>query len=363
MEDQIQILAFMKKIWSKRRIVMLSTMISLVFGFFFVFSIPNEFTATSTFIPQSSDSKSGIGSLGGIASLAGINLGDMNSSSDIPPSLYPKLVSSVKFKKAIINSKLKVTKLNKEVTYGEYFEEIYKPGILVKVRKYTIGLPDLLIGSILTQIRGMQDTLEGISYENLTPLSETDISHFKRIDSQLSIFSNKKEGFVQLSYKMPDPILAAQMALFVESLLQKELIEFKIKNAEFQLKYTEERYNEKKKEFESIQNRLSNFRDRNQNISTAFANNQLEVLEAEYNFAFNIYNELAKQLEQSKLQVSKDTPVFSIIQPVSIPSEKSAPNRINILIAITLLGFTISVAYIFGIEYFSKVKSQWEKLI
>ena len=358
MENQIQVLSLAKKIWAKKRMVIFITLIWVIFGFFIALSIPNEFTATSTFIPQSSESGKGIGSLGGIASLAGINLGDVSSGSDIPPSLYPRLASSVKFKKDVINSKLKIEGLEEEVSYSEYFEGISKPGVFSKIQKYTIGLPGLLLGLFKSDQLNIQST----DSSSLIQLTEVEINHFKRIENQLSIFPNKKEGFVQLSFTMPDPRLAAQMALFVENLLQKELIEFKSQNAKHQLNFTEERYNEKKGEFESIQNRLSNFRDRNQNISTAQANNQLSILEAEFNFAFNIYNELAKQLEQSKLQVSKDTPVFSIIEPVSIPTEKSAPKRLLILIKFSFLGFVLSLAYIFGLEYFLILKNLWKNL-
>lgn len=357
MENEIHVLPIIKKIWAKKRIIIFITSIWVIFGFFFAVLKPNQYTATSIFIPQSSDRSGGIGSLGGIASLAGINLGNMNMESEIPPSLYPRLVSSVNFRKEIIKAELRVRGIENKVTYSEYYQEIVKPGILSDLQKYTLGLPSLILEKLKSdRTNDMNNTSEG-----LIQLSEDEIKHFKRIESQLSIIPNKKEGFVQLSFTMPDPLLAAQMALFVENLLQKELIEFKIKTAKYQLNYTEERYMEKKKEFESIQNRLSNFRDRNQNISTASANNQLLRLESEYNFAFNIYNELAKQLEQSKLQVSKDTPVFSIIQPVSVPTEKSAPSRLFILIVFSFLGFFTSIAFIFGLEYFSFLMDIWKK--
>jgi len=160
---------------------------------------------------------------------------------------------------------------------------------------------------------------------------------------------------------MPEPLMAAQMAKYAQELLQNEVIAYKISNAREQLNFTEERFAEKKTEFDQIQSRLANFRDRNQNISSATAMNQMERLEAEYNFAFNIYTELAKQLEQAKLQVSKDTPIFSIIQPVTIPTEKSAPKRPLILVIFTILGLIISLAYIFGSEFLRGVKEQWKE--
>lgn len=357
-ENEIRIITLLKKVWKNRRVFLWNTLIWFFFGIFIAVLSPSQFTATSVFLPQSSDRTSGFGSLGGIASLAGINLGNMNLESDIPSSLYPKLVSSVNFKKEIINADLKINGVRNNVTYKEYFEEIYDPGILSKIQKYTIGLPTIF----LNFFKKTESESFNSSSDELIKLSENEVKHFKRIENQLSIIPNKKEGFVQLSFTMPDPILAAQMASYVESLLQRELIKLKINNANNLLIYTENRFKEKKQEFEQIQSKLSNFRDRNQNISTASANNQLLILESQYNLAFNLYNELAKQLEQSKLQVSKDTPVFSVIQPVSVPIEKSAPNRFFILFVFTFIGFLISIAIIFGKDYYFFLKNEWRKI-
>lgn len=149
------------------------------------------------------------------------------------------------------------------------------------------------------------------------------------------------------------------MARFAQDLLQEQVIAYKISNAQEQLKFTEERFEEKKKEFEEIQSRLANFRDRNQNIASAAVLNQQQRLEAEYNFAFSIFTELAKQLEQARIQVAKDTPVFSVIQPVTVPVEKSAPKRPLILVIFIILGGIMAIGYVFGVEFFRGVKEQW----
>jgi hypothetical protein len=154
---------------------------------------------------------------------------------------------------------------------------------------------------------------------------------------------------------MQDPLAAAEMAKYTEELLQKEVIEYKIQNTREQLKFTEERFNEKKIEFEIAQNKLASSRDANQNINSAVAMNQLQKLEAEYNLAFSIYMELAKQLEQAKLQVSKDTPIFSAIEAVSIPTEKSAPKSLFVLLVFSFLGIFFSVVVIFLRNYLVKI--------
>lgn len=358
-EDEIDLLALAKTIWSQRKKIVTIVFIFFIIGLVVAIFSPKEFTASSTFVPQSSESNKTGGSLGGLASLAGINLGNIGGGSEIPPSLYPKIVSSVTFRKALLDATLNVEGLDKQVTYREYFEDIYSPGGVVLIKKYTIGLPGVLIKAIRGEVN--DDTIIKTDNE-LIKITNEEFEHFKRLESQLSVAPNDKEGFVTLSFLMPEPVMAAQMAAYAQELLQKDVIAYKISNAREQLKFTEERFEEKKAEFEQIQARLSGFRDRNQNIVSAAAQNQLQRLEAEYNFAFNIYTELAKQLEQAKLQVAKDTPIFSIIQPVTVPTEKSAPKRPLILVIFTILGFIIGLGYVFGSEFLKGVKEQWNQV-
>jgi uncharacterized protein involved in exopolysaccharide biosynthesis len=47
-------------------------------------------------------------------------------------------------------------------------------------------------------------------------------------------------------------------------------------------------------------------------------------------------------VEQSKLQVSKDTPIFSVLKPVVVPNEKSGPKRLLIIAIWTFLGLIFS---------------------
>lgn len=354
--DEIDLLELARTVWNKKRLIVSFIGVFSILGVLVALVLKNEYTASSTFVPQTSEQGKVGGNLGGLASLAGINLGGLAGGSEIPPSLYPKIVSSVNFKKDLLNATLNVQGNSKTVTYQYYFDSIYRPGLIPLIAKYTFGLPGLLIKAI----KGNEDNGYSSNEFGLINVSENEFEHFKRLDKQVSIQFNEKEGFVSLSFSMPEPLMAAQMSKYAEELLQKEVIEFKIQNAREQLKFTEARFEEKKIEFEETQKKLANFRDRNQNLSSALVLNQLEKLESEYNFAFNIYTELAKQLEQAKLQVSKDTPIFSIIQPVTIPIEKSAPKRPLIVIVFLFLGLIIAFGYIFGKEFLEGIKEQWE---
>ena len=59
---------------------------------------------------------------------------------------------------------------------------------------------------------------------------------------------------------------------------------------------------------------------------------------------------MVTQLEQVKLQVAKDTPVFSFLKPVVVPTEKSAPKRSLIVIIWLFLGVVVGIGYVLAKE-------------
>lgn len=358
-DDEVDLLALTKTVWLNRRKVLRTTLVFAVVGLAVSLLLPKTFTASSTFIPQTADSGKTPGNLGGLASLAGISLGGISGGSEVPPSLYPKFVSSVTFRRALLDAKIFISGTMEKVTYREYFMEIHTPDPFSLLKQYTLGLP----GKIGQMIREKESDWEGPeAASGLVRISEEERVLFSILEGQLTVTPNEKEGFVTIAFDMPDPVMAAQMASHAEALLQKEVIAYKIQNAREQLTFTEKQFEVKKEAFEEIQAELARFRDRNQNIISASVNNELQRLEAEYNFAFTIYSELAKQLEQAKLQVSKDTPIFSIIEPVTVPTEKSSPKRPLILFIFIILGAILGIGYVFGIGFVKRAKEHWNAL-
>lgn len=340
-EDEIDLIGLVKKLWLSRKVFLVILGGFALLGLAFALSSTAKYTASATFIPQVA---SGIkpSRLGGLAAMAGLNLGEMGEGQEIPPTLYPNLVESVKFKKALLQAVVSLPGSSAKVPYAEYYDSIQQPGVMSQVLKYTIGLPGLILKNMRSE--SVEDLV--ISEDSLIYVDKEEDRHFKRLMSQLTVSTNQKEGFVTLEFTMPSPVMAAQMATFAKELLQQEVIAYRIRNAKVQLAYTEERYQEKKEEFEAIQRRLAGFRDRNKNIATASAQTELQRLEAEFNVAFSVYDELAKQLEQAKLQVSKDTPVFSDIKSIAVPVQKSGPSRTLILLGFIFFGLLSSFVFI-----------------
>jgi len=337
--------------------VIKTTLIFMALGLFIALFSAKEYTASTTMVPQSAEGGSKLGgSLGGLAAMAGINLGSMGGGSTIPPTLYPKIIASVPFQKEMMKTPLTIAGQKEKVSFQDYYLEIYKPSLFGYIKKFTVGLP----GIIIKAIKGKSPMTNNQSTnDHLLTISEDDKKLMEFLSAQLSLEVNDKDGYVSISARMPEARPAAEMVQRAQILLQEAITDIKIKKAKDQMVFVEERYAEKEAAFTAAQNKLARFRDQNKNVSTAMAQTQMERLQSEFSMASSVYTELAKQLETQKIQVKEDTPVFTIIEPVAVPLDKSKPKRPVILIIWTFLGGIVGVGMVFGKQFLGSIKEQW----
>ena len=353
-EDTIDLIKLLKDLWGARKIILKITVAFTFLGLFVAVFSENKFTASTTFVPLGQGSSVSGGSLGSLASLAGINIGGAGKSEEISPELYPQIVGSIPFQLELLNTPLTIEGQKAPVSYSDYYENIYSPGLLSNIKKYTLGLPGVLI----SLVRSAPENLEA-SAGQLISISKEEYELIKDLKDQISLAVNAKEGFISISVTMPEAIASAELALKAQQLLQEYALEFKTQKSIEQLTYIEERYSEKEKAFNEIKIALARFQDQNTGINTALGRTRLLQLESEYDLAFTVYSELAKQLETQLLQVKKDTPLFTVLKPVSIPNERSAPKKALILVVFLFLGFVLSVGFVLGRKAFVGFKKEW----
>ena len=104
---------------------------------------------------------------------------------------------------------------------------------------------------------------------------------------------------------------------------------------------------------------MSYFNDQNKYLSNAVSSMEGERLKGEYSIALSVYNELAKQQEQAKIQVKEDTPVFSVIQPAKVPLNQTKPKKMLIMTVWLFLGVVLGIGFVFGKEYMRDIKANW----
>ena len=309
--DEIDLIALLKKLYNSRKLIFFTSLIFSMIGVANALLAPIKFNSTTVFIPQNQESSQS--SLSGVASLVGINLGGGSYGGEIPPSMYPQVIQSVKFKRLLLD---KVIDSNNNLTLKDFIVEYYS----------------------------IQETNE----ENISDLGMTikEEKCFAILSDIVDVSVNQKDGFITISSEMPLAKYSAIIAKFSRDILQNIIIENKIESARQNLIFSQSQLIEKKKEFDDIYSKLAFFSDSNLNSVNSFVLNEKNKLASEFQIISAVVEEISKQVEQAKIQLKRDTPVFSTIQEAVIPIERSSPKRTQIVIIFGFIGIIASSAFV-----------------
>lgn len=338
-EKEIDLVELIRLMWLNRWLVIKITGVMMLLGLMVALFSKKEYTASCDIVLQSSTSGSS-SSMSSLAALAGINIGQMqNSVRALSPYVYENILNSTSYRKELMYTVMDFEKADRPVSFYEYFtsEEFNKPGVMDYVKKYTIGLPGVIIGAI----RGPQPESEASVVEEgsaIETLTSEEASCVSLLSKAVVITLDDKKGYITITANMPEPVAAAQLAQAAFDILQKYITKFKIEKVQSDLDFVQERYDEAKRNFEEVQARRAKLRDANMNTTRYSALAELEKLDAEYALRQGVYNSLAQRVEQAKINVKETTPVLTVINPVTVPRQKSKPRRAMILFAFTFLG-------------------------
>ena len=357
-EDEFDIMELIKPLWEGRKTIIIWTCAFMLLGFVAALTMKRTYSVSTVMVPQVGSS-SGSSSLSSLASLAGIDLGSSLSAAELSPLIYPQIVNSVPFRKELMYTPLHYSKVDTAVSMFTYNTEIAKPTVMETVKKYTIGLP----GVIMLAIKGEKPDVvfpgaEADDTEKPIVLTKDEVEVLKDVSESVSLAIDKKEGYITLNVVGSEPIMTAELALKAQQLLQEEITRFRVEKSQSELEYIQARYDEVKKEAESYQEQLAKITDKTQNVTTTRDRIERDRIQSKYNTANSIYSDLGKQLEQAKLQVKRNTPVLTIIQPVTVP-DKPSNSRAKTLIVWTFLGGILGCGYVLAKSYLPKLKEQF----
>ena len=335
-DDSINLVALFRQIYGQRRLIIKSALTGLILGILVAFFTPNQYSAATVFIPNYGSSSGDASGLKGLASLAGFDLGGMESGSkELSPMLYGQILQGISFNKALL--KAQVSTPENIQTLEQYLLD-QDVGMLSTIKAYTIGLPGKILSLFKSESKPSIDS-------GLETITQQEFELIKKLSKLITLNVNDKDGYIELSSTHKDPLVAAQITSLAKDLLQQEIIEIKTIGAKELVIYLSEQFEDKKADLNVAQEALSSFRDQNLSISSYRFSDVQTRLETDLTIATGVFQNVSNQLEAAKLQVEKDTPVFSIINPVVVPVEKSAPKKSLIVVIWVFLALLLSMGY------------------
>jgi hypothetical protein len=175
-------------LWVARKQILIIAFIFAFIGGLEGFLIQPTYTASSTFLPQTTQAGGAASSLGGLAALAGINLNETMSGGDIPPSMYATVLASEPFRKSILDGKILIN--GDSLTYRNFLEGQSKNSnrtILSSLKEYTIGLP-VKITSLFSSNEGKNVNITDI--KGIQTLSDKEYGLLNTVLAKVKIENN-----------------------------------------------------------------------------------------------------------------------------------------------------------------------------
>lgn len=337
-EGEIDLIELIQFVWSKRVSILKIVTLFMILGLLFAITARVEYEASCKLLPESEEMNTpNLGGLSGLAGMAGIDLNSISSSGVMSPEMYPELVKSTPFIFSLLNQPIPFEKLDTTLTSLVYFKDYIKVTPLEYIGEYTIGLP----GNIKSLFRDDKETVA--SNYGFVRFTKQDWDLIEVLSDRIYINVDETTGAIIIRSEMPDPVAAAVIANNLVNELTIKITNYKIEKAQQNLDFTLNRFEEAKSEYNSKQNNLARFTDRNRNITNPIVQIEKERLQNELDVAFEVYKSLATQLEQAKIKVEEKTPIFTVLEPIKIPVEKSKPKRILILVISAIVGGFVSI--------------------
>ena len=351
-EMEIDLMEYARKLWAARKLLLKVAGLAIIVGIVIALTTPKQYTVSVTLAPESS--KSGGGSLSGIASMLGVGGFNMGSDADaLNVTLYPDIVSSTPFILDLMDTPVStIDEEQPDTTLVGYLKEYTSSSLMGTV----MSLPFKAIGGIMSLFKSEEEVkTDIINPFHLTQEQSQTVNGLKKM-----IVANvdKKTGVTTVSVTMQDPMVAAILTDTVIVKLKEHITKYRTSKAEEDCKYWEELNKIRQDDYYMKQKKYAEYVDANKNVVLQSVRIEQERLQNEMNLAYQVYSNVATQLQMAKAKVQEAKPVFAVVEPASVPLQPSGTSRKMILLGVVFLAVAAAAAWVlFGQDLWNSLKA------
>ena len=275
----------------------------------------------------------GASSGGGLAGIAASFLGSeaavRDGSDALNASLSSDIVSSTPFLLELLEMKIVLSGEEKAITLGKYLD-----GQNVPWWNYIIGMPRLIIGSVKSFFfkKEMQNIM-GDKRQGIIELTKDVSTKVNLLKKKITTSVDKKTTITEISVTLQDPRVTAIVADSIVRKLQEYIINYRTSKAREDCAYLEKLYKERQQEYYIAQKKYAIYVDTHDNLILHNIRAEQDRLQNDMSLAYQVYSQVANQLQIARAKVQEEKPVFAIIEPAVVPL---SPSSRGILVYISL---------------------------
>ena len=350
-EVEIDLMDLLRKVIGIRKKVYKAAGIGLVIGVIVAISIPKQYTVEVTLSPEMGNNKEG--GLSGLAASflgSGVTMGDGTDA--LNASLSADIVSSTPFLLELSAMDIPVTK-NEVMTLNTYLDEETSPWW-----SYVIGFPGMVIGGVKSlfteedEIASFDKTSQGA-----IELSKKESKKIAALKKMITASVDKKTSMTSVTATFQAPKVAAVVADSVVKKLQEYIIDYRTFKAKEDCLYLEKLFKERQQEYYAAQKKYADYLDSHDNLILQSVRAEQERLQNDMSLAYQVYSQVAGQLQVARAKVQEEKPVFAIVEPAVVPLEPSGTSRKVYVLAFIFLSVCIVIFWnLFGKDFLNKFK-------
>ncbi len=351
-EIEIDLMDLLRKVIGIRKKVYKTAGIGLIIGVIVAISIPKQYTVEVTLSPEMGNNKEG--GLSGLAASflgSGVTMGEGTDA--LNASLSADIVSSTPFLLELSNMKVPVLG-NEEISLSSYLNEESSPWW-----GYVIGFPGMVIGGVKSLFIENED--ESISSDKVSrgtiELSQKEFQKIESLKRKIGASVDKKTSMTTVSVTMQSPKVAAVVADSVVKKLQEYIIDYRTSKSKEDCLYLEKLFKERQQEYYEAQRKYADYMDSHDNIILQSVRTEQERLQNDMSLAYQVYSQVASQLQVARAKVQEEKPVFAVVEPAVVPLKTSGTSRKVYVLAFIFLSVCIAIFWnLFGKDFLNKFK-------
>ena len=336
-EIEIDLIGILRKIIGIRKTIYKAAGIGLVVGIIVAISIPKQYTVGVTLSPEMGNTKAG-GLSGLAASFLGSGMAINEGTDALNASLSADIVSSTPFLLEL--STMKIPALEGEtMTLNVYLDEESSPWW-----SYVIGLPGMVIGGVKSLFTEEESELVPSDKANLgtIELSKKESKKIESLKKKILASVDKKTSMTTVSVTLQNPKVAAVVADSVVRKLQEYIIDYRTSKAKEDCLYLERLFKERQQEYYDAQKKYADYMDSHDNIILQSVRAEQERLQNDMSLAYQVYGQVANQLQVARAKVQEEKPVFAIVEPAVVPlSPSGTSKKIYVLVCMFLCAVSV----------------------
>lgn len=349
-EQEIDIMELISKLWKKRMMIIKWCVAGAIIGLVAGFSIPKTYKAGATLAPET-EQRMGSG-VSSIASMMGVSLD--NSVDAISVEMFPDVVASTPFIYGLFDLPVTFERKDSVITTDllDYMLEYQKSPWW----SYIVQAPFKALGWVMSigKEKESDELPAELNPQNLPKKVRGVVKYFRE---NISVVVDKKTGKTEISLEMQDPLVVATVVEAVMENLKDYMSDYRTSKVRQDVENLSLIYEQRKQDYYAAQQAYAQYVDGNRSVALRSAQAESERLQQEMNLAYQVYSQIATQLEAARIKEQEAKPVFAVLEPVSIPNKKAAPSKAKLLVIFTFLAGCCSAAWVlFGEDYWKKLK-------